>query len=374
MTASLPDAQPVPAGPRVAELQLRGRAGPLRTRVHWPPGTGGPVVRPLLVVLPTTGADVWWATVSARSGVVVLAVTDTRVTRMADELALAEATTALQWAADHADELHADPARLLVGGEGTGAWLAAAMALEARDDGWPSVVRQVLVVTATSDNAVGAARSVPRLQAPSLAGVAPAIVVTIGEGPHAVDARRYASRLRGAGIPVDELHHDGPVVGVADRLAPTLRRDLGGIERAAGMTAAATTATALGPPASAGRRRVAGRDPGDLARRLEEHRVELTAFCAVRLRSRSEAEDAAQETLIRAWRSYDRFRGASSLRTWLYRIAGNVCIDALRSPQRRALPLDLGAAPGSETAAGSPRPSVRGSRRSARLGFRPCLA
>ena len=124
------------------------------------------------------------------------------------------------------------------------------------------------------------------------------------------------------------------------------------------MTTTATTTTALGPPASAGRRGVASRDPGDLARRLEHHRGELTAFCAVRLRSRSEAEDAVQETLIRAWCGYDRFRGVSSLRTWLYRIAGNVCIDVLRSPQRRALPVDLGAAPGPETALRTPLPSV----------------
>jgi RNA polymerase sigma-70 factor (ECF subfamily) len=124
------------------------------------------------------------------------------------------------------------------------------------------------------------------------------------------------------------------------------------------MTATVSTATAPCPPASADRRRVAGQDSGDLARRLEHHRVELTAFCAGRLRSRSEAEDAVQETLIRAWRGYDSFRGVSSLRTWLYRIAGNVCVDVLRSPQRRALPLDLGAAPGSETVVGSPLPSI----------------
>ena len=228
MTSSLAGAQPVPPGPRVADLQLRGRAGPLRTRVHWPPATGGPVVRPLLVVLAPTSTDAWWATVAAQTGVVVLAVSDTRVTRVADEAALAEATTAVQWAADHAHELHADPGRLLVGGEGRGAWLAAAVTLEARDEGWPSVVRQLLVVTTTSDTVAGAAGLVRRLRRSSLAGVAPAIVVTIGDGPHEVDARRYASRLRGAGIGVDELHHDGPVAGVADCLAPTLRRALGG--------------------------------------------------------------------------------------------------------------------------------------------------
>ena len=124
------------------------------------------------------------------------------------------------------------------------------------------------------------------------------------------------------------------------------------------MTATASTTTAPGPSASADRWGAASRDPGDLARRLEHHRVELTAFCAGRLRSRSEAEDAVQETFIRAWRGFDRFRGASSLRTWLYRIAGNVCVDVLRSPQQRALPVDLGAAPGSEAAVGSPLMAV----------------
>ncbi len=128
------------------------------------------------------------------------------------------------------------------------------------------------------------------------------------------------------------------------------------------MTTTATTTTALGPPASAGRRGVASRDEGDLARRLEHHRVELTAFCADRLRSRAEAEDAVQETLIRAWSGYDRFRGESSLRTWLYRIAGNVCIDVLRSPQRRALPMDLGAAPGSDRGRLAAAVGPRGSR------------
>ena len=137
------------------------------------------------------------------------------------------------------------------------------------------------------------------------------------------------------------------------------------------MTTIATTTTALGPPASASRRGVASRDSGDLARRLERHRGELTAFCAVRLRSREEAEDAVQETLIRAWRGYDRFRGGSSLRTWLYRIAGNVCIDVLRSPQRRALPVDLGAAPGPETAVGSPLPSVAMVARFREVGLSP---
>lgn len=100
------------------------------------------------------------------------------------------------------------------------------------------------------------------------------------------------------------------------------------------------------------------RDTGDVGSRLEHHRGELTAFCSFRLRSRSEAEDAVQETFIRAWRNYDRFRGESSLRTWLYSIAANVCVDVLGSPQRRALPMDIGTAPGLESAAGPSLSSV----------------
>jgi RNA polymerase sigma-70 factor, ECF subfamily len=80
----------------------------------------------------------------------------------------------------------------------------------------------------------------------------------------------------------------------------------------------------------------------DLDRALESHRRELTGFCYRMLGAGSEAEDAVQETMVRAWRAIDGFEGRSSLRSWLYRIANNVCIDMARSPQRRARPMEMG--------------------------------
>jgi RNA polymerase sigma-70 factor (ECF subfamily) len=90
--------------------------------------------------------------------------------------------------------------------------------------------------------------------------------------------------------------------------------------------------------------------PDQLERQLEQHRRELTGYCYRMLGSPFEAEDAVQETMLRAWRGHGRFEGRSALRSWLYRIATNVCFDMTADRARRARPMDLGGAQAPEAA------------------------
>src|SRR6476661_6156314 len=97
---------------------------------------------------------------------------------------------------------------------------------------------------------------------------------------------------------------------------------------------------------------------GELDARLEAHRVELTGYCYRILGSAFEAEDAVQETFIRAWRSFDRFEGRASFRSWLYKIATNVCFDMKGASQRRARPIDLNPAQTADRPLGTPLPET----------------
>ncbi len=127
----------------------------------------------------------------------------------------------------------------------------------------------------------------------------------------------------------------------------------------------------------------------ELELQLEQHRGELTAYCYRMLASPFEAEDAVQETMLRAWRGFSRFEGRSALRSWLYRIATNVCLDMLNGRERRARPMDLGPSrepvesslnvlpevtwvepiPDSRIAAGSDPAAVTETRETIRLAF-----
>lgn len=192
---------------RVADLHLRGGNGPIRSRAYWPPAPTGTGVRPGVVVFFRAGgarpggahrADELCRWLCSAAGVVVVA---------PGRVAFQDAVTTTERAADHAAELAADPARLLVAGEGDGGGLAAAVALQVRDRGWPPIARQVLIRPNLGTGTVALPAPGPRGR--SLAGVAPATLVGAG---------RYAGRLRRAGVAVEQVRYR--------ELARALRRHL----------------------------------------------------------------------------------------------------------------------------------------------------
>ena len=217
---------PTMSAQRVAELRLRSSGGPLRTRVWWPHSPASGTTSGLLMFFVDTGADVadrdaaWLRDLASRAGLVVVAVSCALIRDVAHGACLDNAMAAIEWAADHARELEADPGRLVVGGTGTGAALAAAAALHARDRRWPPIARQLLVQPDFDGAGLSGLATAPD-------DVAPATVVTLGEGPHR-DGHEYAARLRQSSVEVDELHCDEP-----DRLVDEVARSLHASDSAA---------------------------------------------------------------------------------------------------------------------------------------------
>jgi RNA polymerase sigma-70 factor (ECF subfamily) len=115
------------------------------------------------------------------------------------------------------------------------------------------------------------------------------------------------------------------------------------------VTAAVTAGlAAAGSAGAAGGAGLAGPVGDDVVRSLDRYRGELTAHCRRLLGSATDAEDAAQEALVRAWKAVGRFEGRCSMRSWLYAIATNVCLDHLRARRHRAEPVEVGAGDGSD--------------------------
>jgi hypothetical protein len=164
-------------------MLLRGAASPVNARMVWPATS---LTRPPLVVVFLTGdadpaSSTLPTTLSVRLGALVLA--------CSGSTPFHDAVRAWEWAADHAPELGADPEQLVVAGQAEGCLLAAAVAVHARDQGWPPLARQILIRPLEEFPLAG-----------SMSGVAP--VTFVGAGP------RLADRFRDAGVEIEELQHE----------------------------------------------------------------------------------------------------------------------------------------------------------------------
>ncbi|MEU8800566.1 alpha/beta hydrolase fold domain-containing protein [Spirillospora sp. NPDC048819] len=204
-------------------LRLRGRTAPQAARVYWPQRASHTAA--LLLLFNGGGVpglihdDANARTLSSRAGVVVVT-----VPHIPGPDDFRDAVAAVEWVADHGAELGADPGRLLLAGDGGGGGAAAAVALHARDQGWPALVRQILIFPRIPLPGPGGAGGLPT---GLLAGVSPAIVLTL-DGPRQDDGAPYAALLRDAGVEVDLLRYDHRPGGerVVTDLAVSLRKAL----------------------------------------------------------------------------------------------------------------------------------------------------
>jgi alpha/beta hydrolase fold len=192
---------------RVADLRLRG-ASSMPVRVRWPAGARSS--GPLAVFLPDLdnqngvdpADDELCRRICAGVGAVVLCAPLRSARLDSSDSSLERATSVLEWSADHAAELGADPNRLLLAGSGAGAAASVVLALRARDRGWPRIARQLLVLRGAwscAGEACAAARSAID-ELPTRAGIAAPAIVAAPKGR----CGPAAGRLRARGIDVEE--------------------------------------------------------------------------------------------------------------------------------------------------------------------------
>jgi hypothetical protein len=199
-----------------AELTLRFGAVRLHGRLHWPQPVAERDRSPLVVLLAdavdASGADVFGALLSAAASAVVLSFTGGASPLQGDGSGENHELSALGWAAEHAAELGADPARLLIAGMHRGGGRAAWLALGTRDNTWPQLCRQLLVHPTFA---------APCVVPTDVAGVAPATILSTAAAD--ADGPRYAGALRAAGIEVEELRYRDPVLPDAPQLSELIR-------------------------------------------------------------------------------------------------------------------------------------------------------